>query len=327
MPKYSTSLGCVDAQYIYNPDKTIHSIPIGVSKADHSISIRGRGVGTIVLAEGAADAEDIKMEMILRTDKQELLNKVKFRYPSIEDVRDGVAESKTRLDTPVDLYGSCMRYDIILSIPPTLKDLKIKTGTVTQLQFAPEAQITMDSLRISIQAIHEHAELSMVVPHANVHAKSLYLATRKGWLVGDVSIVNQTELDTHLGDAVTNVHVRPIPYSADGDDDSSAPTTAALKTHSGNGRTDIFYESDRVAPHRPILSTHKVANTRKGEVYLTYKDAEFSGHVDVKAQSFSATGVRDMFNRTSSALPWVGDENGGDMLVAESPIGWVGLYF
>lgn len=309
----------MDADYIYNPDQTIHSIPIDVAKADHSVTIRGHGVGTIVLAEGAADAEDIKLEMILRTNQQDLLEKVKFRYPTIEDVRDGVSESATHLDTPTNLRHSCMRYDIILSIPPTLKELTIKSATVTQLQFAPEAQVNLDSLRIKLQS--RDNELSMLVPHANFHAKSLYLATRKGWLVGDVSIINETELDTHLGDAVTNVHVHPFSSSDDAD------ARAILKTNSGNGRTDIFYESDRGAPHRPIMSTHTVASPRNGDVYLTYKNAEFSGHVNVKAKSYSASGVHDMFNRTGTALPWVGDENGGDMLVTESASGWVGLYF
>ena len=313
MPEYSKSLGCGDAKFIYNPEQTIYSIPIGVSKADTSVTIRGRAVGTIILADGAADAEDIKLEMVLRSDKKELLDGVKFRYPTIDDIKEGLSESIVHLDTPTTM-DSCMRYDIVLRVPPALKELSIKASSVTQLKFAEDAQVTLDSLRVSLQAIGGKSDLSMVLPHANVRAKQLSLATYNGWLVGDVSIVDSTELATHQGAAVMNVHVYP----------RAADTTALLTTRSGNGRADVFYESDPGAPHRAIASTHR---GRKGDLYLTYKNAEFAGHVNVKAKSWSATGLQDAFNRTSTELPWVGDKNGGDMLTAESPSGWVGLYF
>ena len=77
--------------------------------------------------------------MMLRSDKKELLGDVKFRYPTLDDIKEGLSQSSVHLDTPATL-GSCMRYDIILRIPPALKELTIKSSSVTQLQFAENAQ-------------------------------------------------------------------------------------------------------------------------------------------------------------------------------------------
>ena len=89
MPAYSASLGCANAKYIYNPDQTIYSIPIG-AKADHSVDIRGGAYGTLLLTQGSADAQDIQLEMTLRTDNKALLDSVSMQYPTPEDVQDGI---------------------------------------------------------------------------------------------------------------------------------------------------------------------------------------------------------------------------------------------
>ena len=316
MPAYSTSLGCASAKYIYNPDQTIYSIPLG-AKADHSVDIRGGAYGTLLLAQGASDAQDIQLEMTLRTDDQALLNSVSMQYPTLEDVQDGIAPSRLRLNTPA-VGPSCMRYDLVLRIPPSLKDLAITASSLTQLQFDKDAQATLDSLNINLKS-KEDSGKNMLLPHAGFHAKTLTLETARGWLVGEVAIVDQTSLSTARGDAVLNVHVHPAPS---GDD---VPPPAALDTKTGNGRADVFYESSKGAPHRKIVSTHQ--STRTGDLYLTYKNAEFNGRVDVTAKSYTATGVTGMFNHTSTDLPWVGDKDGGDSLTAQSTQGWVGLYF
>ncbi|KIP11523.1 hypothetical protein PHLGIDRAFT_10531 [Phlebiopsis gigantea 11061_1 CR5-6] len=147
--------------------------------------------------------------------------------------------SVTILETPTTM-DSCMRYDIILRIPPALKELTIEASSVAQLKLAEDAQVTLDSLRVSLQAI------------------------------GDASAL-------------------PWP-----------------------GR-------------RAIASTHRVASGRNGALHLRYQDAEFAGHVDFKgAKSCVVTGVHDLFNHISASLPWVVDENGVNMLTAESPSGFIG---
>jgi hypothetical protein len=142
-----------------------------------------------------------------------------------------------------------------------------------------------------------------------------------------MAIVNSTTITTAQGDCVANVHVRPAPSI---NQDHLEP--AYLTTTHGNGRTDFFYENDHAYPHRPIVSSHTSA--RKGDLYLTYKNAEYSGSIDLKAQSYTAHGMQGsavshpgQVGEGAKALPWVGDKDGGDKLVIKSPKGWVGLYF
>ena len=100
---------------------------------------------------------------------------------------------------------------------------------------------------------------------------------------------------------------------------------AHLETTTGSGRADVFYVSHPGQPHRPIDSVHR--SRKMGDLYLTYKDAAFSGTVDLDARSFSASGLHDAVPRLADQLPWVGDKHGVDKMVVESKNGWVGLYF
>ncbi|GJE95846.1 hypothetical protein PsYK624_120360 [Phanerochaete sordida] len=309
MPAYSTSLGCANAKHVYNPGQTLYNIPIGAN-ADTTIDISGGAYGTVLLAEGAADAQDIQLEMTLRTDNNALLDSVRMQYP-----QDSVTQSRVFLETPV-VGSSCMRFDMVMRVPPALRDLKIIASSLTQVQFDKDARVALDSLVVTLASMDD-SDKHMLLPAAGVRAKTLQLETRKGWLVGDVSIVDETSIFTNKGDAVLNVHVHPAP--------AAEPSPATLNTYTGSGRADVFYESDSGAPHRQIQSTHK--SERKGDLYLTYKNAEFNGLVDVKARSSSTSGVQGMFNRTSNELPWVGNKDGGDKITASSSQGWIGLYF
>ncbi|EKM54152.1 uncharacterized protein PHACADRAFT_122940 [Phanerochaete carnosa HHB-10118-sp] len=314
MPAYSTSLGCADARHIYNPEQTIYSIPIG-AEAEHTVDIQGGAFGTLLLAEGTADSQDIQLEMMLRTDNSALLDSVSMQYPTSEDVQSGLAQSHLLLQTPA-VGSSCMRYDMVLRIPPNLKDLTVMASSITQLQFDKDAHVTLDSLNIRLQST-EDSDKHMLLPNTNFHAKSLALETVKGWLVGDISIVEQASLTTSRGDAVMNVHVHPLA--------AAESESAVLNTKTGNGRADVFYESDAGVPHRQIQSKH--LSSRTGDLYLTYKDAEFNGRVDMQAKSYFTRGMTLNNNRTSTELPWVGNKDGGDLIHAESTQGWIGLYF
>lgn len=322
MPAFSSSLGCSNAQYIYKPEQTIYSVPVG-SNGDYTIDISGGAYGTVVLAQGAEDAEDIEFEMVLRTPLKEFLDIVLLQYPTLQDINDNGARSRLRLSTPgVGHY--CMRFDIVLRVPPALKKLTVQSTSVAQVQFAPEARLALEYLRVNVQATDADADeraLAMVLPHANVHADTLSLVAENGWLVGDVALVNEAEVHTQRGAAVANLHVRPLPHT----DAESGPAPAVLRTINGAGRTDIVFENDGGVVHRPIHGTHKAPGG--GDLYLTYKNAGFNGKLDVKARSYTATGVHDLFNSTETALPWVGDKNGVDMLIVEAPSSWVGLYF
>ncbi|EGN99772.1 hypothetical protein SERLA73DRAFT_179973 [Serpula lacrymans var. lacrymans S7.3] len=307
LPAYGASLGCPSASHIYMGSKTNFTVPVG-TESEHSLEISGIASGTLVVAEGASDATEIVYELILRRDDSD----------SFDDTSVGsTQEGQFVLQTPVS--GSfCMRYDMTVYIPRNLKKLQLASRSTTQLKFATEGNVVLDDMSVTLYASNDN--LNLLLPNTNIQATRMSLEVWRGWVVGDISIVNSTTIQTRNGDGVTNVHVHPDPQSSD---------VAYLETISGAGRTDVFYESDPSRLHRVISSTHTCE--RKGDMYLTYKEAEFNGQIDLKSQSFTGHGVQGMISaapgRPNSELPWVGNKDGGDSLKIRSPQGWVGLYF
>ncbi len=107
----------------------------------------------------------------------------------------------------------------------------------------------------------------MILPHERFLADTLKLEVYRGWIVGDTAIVNSTSIATQRGDGVANVRVHPIP--------SVHP--ASFDTVTGGGRTDVSYIENQSSSHRPISSQH--TSSMNGDLYLTYRDARFSGLV------------------------------------------------
>lgn len=316
MPKYSTSLGCENAPYLYQDSKMSYSVPVGTNGADHTLDITGAAVGTVVVAQGDADSTEIKYDITLRTDDASLLEHVTLRYPTADDIEQGLSSSRMHLTTPKYGASKCMRYDMTVYLPPTAKKLDVQTRGASQLKFDTESNFDLDALSVSMISLDEN---NMLLPHKGVHAGSLTFEMTRGWLVGDVAIVDKTTLTTQRGDAVMNVHVHPAPSTAE------PPAVARLQTTTGAGRSDVFYVSHPGHPHRPISSVHR--SSKKGDLYLTYKEAEFKGTVSLKAKSYSAKGLQGTMRPEGAELPWVGDKDGGDSLEVNSPSGWVGLYF
>jgi len=315
MPEFSKSLPCANAPHLYQgSEKITYSVPVD-SEGQHSIDIRGKAVGTLVIAQGDYETSDVTYQMTIRTNDQALLNLVSVQYPSKDDGE--TLASTMRISTPQFGTKSCMRYDMTVYVPYTVRRLDIAARTTAQVKFDDESNLDLDSLSIQVTGSDD---TSMILPHRGVHASTLAMDLQRGWLVGDVTIEDQTTLSTARGDAALNVHVFPAPSTAE------PPAGAHFTTSTGNGRADIFYASHPGHPHRPIDSTHRVQGT--GDLYLTYKDAAFSGTVDLTTRSFTASGpLHDAIPRVANQLPWVGEKDGADRMVVESKNGWVGLYF
>lgn len=322
MPQFSSSLGCAAAPYIYNSSVIDYRVPIGSDRADHAMDIRGSAFGTLVITRGLPSSSDIIYEITLRTDDEALLEDVTVVYPIGHEQGEKVEDSRFMIGTPFSLAGapSCMRYDIKMYVPPALKKLHVAAHTATQVKFDPEANIKLEDFFVTLYALNAN---NVIIPATSIQADRMALEVYRGWIVGDASIVDSTKITTQRGDATANVHIFPTHTAGD------SVSTAILDTTTGSGRTDIFYRNDKAYPHRPIRSTH--ISSRNGDLYLTYKDAEYNGHVDLTAQSYSARGLQGSMRHRSGdkekMLPWVGNKNGGDELVIKSPRGWVGLYF
>jgi hypothetical protein len=305
MPAFSTSLGCMDAPHLYNDSKVTFMAAVNTH---HTFLARGGAVGTFTLADGEADADEIKYEMVLRASDEALLKDVHFEYPEYND-DNTISRSRVLMTTPHSPAGSCVRFDMMMYVPPNLKKLDIELHTTAHVQFAAGARVNAENLFVTLFSTDSN---NIIVPSEHVN---------RGWIVGDASIVKETSITTQRGDGVTNVKLHPAPPS-----DSSAPEPAILRTTTGAGRSDFFYVGEK-AFKRPIDSTH--ISSRNADVYLTYGGAEFSGKIEMSSKSFSMTGVQKITSsqteNTSTWTHYVGDINGGDRISVSSR-GWTGLY-
>lgn len=317
MPVYSSSLGCLNAKHIYQGDKNTIVVPVDPTRLDHSIDLHGAGVGTLVIAESKHESDDVRFEMTLRTDDESLLSQVSVTHPSHGDVEEGLAHSRIQLNTPLSLGTACMRYDATLYIPSKVKKLHVQAHSVAHIRFDDQSHLNLEKLFITM---YTSDKKNMLLPNTGIVAEETSLEMTRGWLVGEVGLVNGTNINTQRGDATTNIRVLPLSLV-------DPASLATLQTTTGAGRTDIFYVGDHDSPHRPISATHR--SSRNGDLYLTYKEAEFSGTVKFEAKSYSVTGLQGSINGPNKDIepPWYGDKNGRDRLTIQSLNGWVGLYF
>ncbi|KAJ7680217.1 hypothetical protein DFH06DRAFT_1162291 [Mycena polygramma] len=318
MPTYSTSLGCLSASYIYGASPTSFSVPIGKDNADHGFDIRGGAVGTITVLEGAPTDTKVKYDVTLRTDDKTLLDDIIFDHPPDQDVT--VKDSHLLIVTPHPAEGACIRYDVKIYIPPTLSKLHLASHTVSHLQFDPESHIQLDDFFVTLFSPKRD---NMIIAHNNLKAGKMTLEVFEGWIVGDVSIDSSTKLTTQRGRGVMNVRVHPTPAA-----DPASPEIASLRTTSGSGRTDLFYIDHDAAVHRPLSAVH--LSSMNADMYLTYRDAQYSGLIELAAKSYTATGLQRLAPiETGSEAKWthwVGDQEGKDELLVKTR-GWAGVYF
>ena len=321
MPAFSTSLGCMDAPHLYNGSQVTFMAPVNTQHQDHAFSTSGGAVGTLTLADGKADAQEIKYEIVLRASDESLLKSVYFEYPDYNEDKT-ISRSRVSITTPQGFGTSCVRYDMTMYIPPNLKKLDIVLHTTTHVQFASGAHVNTENLFVTLYSTDSN---NMILPSADVTSQRQALEVYRGWIVGEASIVKETSITTQRGNGVANVKLHVAPPS-----DPTTPEPAVLRTTTGAGRSDFWYFGEKVFK-RPIDSKH--ISSKNADVYLTYSGAEFSGKIDMSSKSFSMTGVQKITqsrpNNGNDASTWthyVGDVNGSDRISISSR-GWTGLYF
>lgn len=322
LPEFSTSLACGNGEFFFeDQQQIIYTVGTNPSRADHAIDIRGAGVGTLIVAEGPSQSTDVKYEMVLRSDSREFASRFTVIHPPMSEVADGSSHSRLLLSTPASTDNSCMRYDIKMTIPPSIKRLHIQAHAVTHIKFNETTNLDLDRLYITT---YMNSPLNMVVANEHIRAKQVNFEMSAGWLVGETRLVDKTVVLTQRGNAHTSLHVKPIPSLG------PTPAPAILETTTGAGRSDIFFESDKSSPHRPIRAAHR--SSRNGDIYLHYNDAGYNGQVKFDAHAYTTKGLSGSFGRVDDPngkheLPYVGNPDGGDTMVVSSPRGWVGLYF
>jgi len=322
LPVFNSSLGCVDAPYIYNNTEVTVLAPIGFRRHDHSFDVRGYGVGTITIADGDPDSKEVKYELSIRSNR-DILDEVRFVYPDTNGKM--VTNSRFIIETsrlPGVDSKYCMRFDVKLYVPLNLKHLAIKSHANAHVQFAPGARVNVDELSVTL---FTPETINMIVPSPDVTARKLLLEVYRGWIVGEASIVEETSITTQRGDGVANVKVYPAAPA-----DPENPAKVTFRTTTGSGRSDFTYIG-RKTVKRPIDSTHM--SSRNGDVYLTYRQSEFSGKIEMASKSYTMTGAQSLKSNATddeeNKPKWthfVGDQDGGDQIYVNSR-GWTGLYF
>lgn len=322
MPAFGTSLGCADAPYIYKGSEVTLMVPIGENGASSAVDMRGGSVGTILIADGPADATEIKYTMTLRTTKEALLQQVLVTEP--EKSSDGtVLRSRLIIDTPHmsdKNAGECMRYDVTVFLPPKLERIHVQARTLAHVSFAPGTTAAhLQQLLVTLYALDAR---NILVLSESVVAKMQQFDAYRGYIVGESSIAEELSIETQRGDAVANVKIRPAPPA-----DPEHPEPAILRTVSGGGRSDFAYLGSK-AFTRSISALHSAS--KNADTYLTYRGADVNGKIQLRSKSYTLTGAQSLKGKASEGeeewTHYVGNKDGGDEIRVDSR-GWTGLYF
>lgn len=296
-------------------------IPFDHDKAEHSFTVYGGIVGTLTLVDGESHDTDVKYEMTIASNDASLLDShnLLFRYADVAP--DGaVQNSQFLITSPTITEGStsCMRFDIKLFVPPSLKKLNIASHAVMHLKVDPGSNIRLE---VFYATLFDANANNIILPHRSFHADSLSLEVHRGWIVGDVSVSKSTSISTQRGDGVANLKLFPLPPV-----DHQNPEKAVLWTVTGAGRSDFTWVGDSTAVKRPVEADHK--SSKNGDVYLNYRNANFKGLISMNCRASTTTYVNQLrdADKTEKWTHWAGDKTGPDRLSVESR-GWTGLYF
>ena len=323
MPEFGTSLGCSDAPYIYKGAEQTILIPIATRNGDSSaFDVRGGSIGTILIADGEADATEIKYTMTLRSTSEALLEKVHLAYPET-DSSGTITRSRLIVDTPhLTDAGQCMRHDVTVYLPPNLRKIHIQARSLAHVSFAPgTTAANLDQLLVTLFALDPR---NILVPSASVVPRTQRLDAYRGYVVGEATIVEELDIETQRGDAIANVKIYPAAPA-----DPEHPKIAILHTASGGGRSDFAYLGSK-AFTRNIQARHSAS--KNADMYLTYRGADINGKVQLVSQSFTVTGAKSLTRGRPGGIEtgvwthFVGNQDGGDEIRIDSR-GWTGLYF
>ena len=308
------ALGCLDAPYLYNSSELVrYAVSLG-SDAEHAFDVHGDAVGTIILDVGDANATEILYEFSLRTNNAQLLDLVSIRQPQLELGDDRMLFSTPRLG---DGNSSCIRFDMVVRIPPNLRKLHVASHSTTHVRFALGAEIRLESLFVTLFGMDSR---NRVLPNRALQADAISLEVYGGGILGSIAVVEKASLKTQRGDGLMHVTVHPI--QRDG-------SPVAFSTTTGGGRTNIAWIGTEAVEHWPIRGTH--ISSRGGDGRLDYHDTGFEGLVQMDCTTYSANALQAIEEprveegQGEGSMPsdprwthYAGDREGEDRLYIES---------
>jgi hypothetical protein len=238
------------------------------------------------------------------------------------DSEGGLFDSMSTISTPYipqDRPQSCIRYDVKIIIPPSLKKLHLGSHTLTHVKFDENAKIKLEDLFVTLFTTHQE---NIIQSSTSVKADRVKLQVMRGWLVGDVAVVDGMDLITQRGDGVLHVDVYPEPPR-----DKQNPETVTLDTTTGAGRTNVVFHANK-GPKRPINGVH--ISSKNGPMEFSYKDSGFEGLVGLVSKDSKQTGLEKLdegdVHEGDQWNYYVKNKEGRDRIRVNSRA-WVGLYF
>ncbi|RXW25040.1 hypothetical protein EST38_g801 [Candolleomyces aberdarensis] len=300
MPVFGKDLGCDHAATYYK------DAPDGDMFTSRPPQARTKSNSRdLVIMKGT---DKVLMDLVnLKVDESKFGSRLEVNTPSISkaDVASG---------------AMCIRYDVVLAVPKNVKELYVRGTTTLQVKFDEKAHLDVERLSV---ILFTSDEKNLILPQPGFHASDeLYLEVYRGWVVGEVSVGDNTIISTQRSDAVANVKIHPTQSH----DLAKAGKVAKFNTASGSGRSEYFYITNK-ASKRPIESRH--ISAKNGDVYLRYAESGFNGKIALTSKSSTIWGAVTKVEDTGAPTQWNyirGSADGGDKMVVESG-GWTGLYF
>jgi len=292
---------------------------------DHGIDFRGGAVGTVTVfsAPAGSDPHNVRYEISLLGNDQDFIQHSVIKTPKV-DAAGHVYTSEVTVVTsviPKDRPNVCGRFDVKMYIPPTLEKLHISSHSLAHIRYDKSANIKLQALYVTLYSMDAD---NLIQTSDNIISDQIALEVTRGWIVGDVAVVEETNVRTQRGDGNVNVHVHPQQPR-----NPVNPEVAVLGTTTGAGKTQVVVHANN-GWRRPIEASH--ISAMNGPVELTYKDAGINGLVGVEAKELKETGMEELQSGEVGGengrqwTHWVGSKTGTDRIVVSSR-GWVAMYF
>lgn len=309
---FDTSLGC-SSQPLFN--RTLLSIPVGNLANDHTLRLVGGAFALVTLTSSPNPTEkDVVYDVVLSGNSTNAQMAALWKSPA-RDAETTDLPSFFEITTlpytraPVDQSSTgCVRAEVTVYVPQSLRRLKVVAETMAQISFAPDAHVELDELILDITA--KDSSQTLVLTHPSVRAKSMSIQS-DGWITGDITLVDELVIRSDNGTAkITVTPNAPADYLD--------PLPATLTTTTG-GDMELIYAPNKAYRRRPIHSTHIA--TGVGEMALHYGASNFSGSLDLRDSSVFVPDAVEL-KKDEAKGEWTHyfrEKGGVDMLHVHSP--------
>jgi len=303
---------------VLNVSCVLIPLPSGNS-GQHTFTIQGGASGHLTLASSPDPNTPVITYDIAIQSSSSSLKKVSFYQPP----PGPVSSTDFLIDTPItmDQHGptdppTCIRFDITMYIPRSLRQLTVDVSTPIQITFSPQAHIELDSLSISIKNPHPRSRIDS---SESMQARSLSVEMDTGLIHGLLSIGESSKITNLNG----QIQLDTIPNAPM---DIFSPSTAHLET-TCFGDVDIRYLRNKAYRQRPIESWHTMGSQNKSTGRFDYGCSGFNGLLYSNSTKYNLTNPGTWKTKKLDANgedPWpimIGNRTGEDKIYIRSGSG------